>query len=106
MAACVGPTQSPAHPVILLTVILAPTSLVFTTDIPHLIERDAQGQMIKLNLPDQLIIMANHQAYTDWMYTWIIACYAGRAEGLIILLKAALKHIPVVGWGMVSILYD
>jgi lysocardiolipin and lysophospholipid acyltransferase len=87
--------------VILITVLFAPTSLVFTTDIPNLVERD-HGEMIRLNLPDQLILIANHQAYTDWMYTWIIACYAGHASGLIILLKAALKNIPVIGWGMVS----
>jgi lysocardiolipin and lysophospholipid acyltransferase len=70
--------------VILITVLFAPTSLVFTTDIPNLVERD-HGEMIRLNLPDQLILIANHQAYTDW-----------------ILLKAALKNIPVIGWGMVS----
>ncbi|WWC90004.1 uncharacterized protein L201_004934 [Kwoniella dendrophila CBS 6074] len=46
--------------------------------------------------------MANHQAYLDWMYMWILACYAGHSRGIIILLKASLKNIPVVGWGMVS----
>jgi len=57
--------------------------------------------MTKINLPDRLVIMANHQAYTDWMYLWIIACYAGHSRGIIILLKDTLKHIPIVGWGMV-----
>jgi lysocardiolipin and lysophospholipid acyltransferase len=42
----------------------------------------------------------------DWadfrMYLWILACYAGHARGIIILLKASLKNLPVVGWGMVS----
>lgn len=86
---------------ILITVLFAPTTLVLTSDTDlDLVERDAQGQMIKINLPDQLVIMANHQAYTDWMYIWILACYAGYARGLIILLKAALKHVPIVGWGM------
>ncbi|WWD15934.1 hypothetical protein CI109_100358 [Kwoniella shandongensis] len=66
----------------------------------RLIERDTNGAMTKLNLPDRLVVMSNHQAYLDWMYVWIIACYAGHSSGLIILLKASLKRIPVVGWGM------
>ncbi|WVW83048.1 hypothetical protein I302_105065 [Kwoniella bestiolae CBS 10118] len=44
--------------------------------------------------------MANHQAYLDWMYLWILSCYAGHSRGIIILLKASLKKIPVIGWGM------
>jgi len=60
--------------------------------------------MTKINLPDRLVVMANHQAYTDWMYLWILACYSGHSTGVIILLKEGLKKIPVVGWGMVSLL--
>lgn len=90
---------------IAITVLCAPTSLTITTDSPPelsgLVERDARGNLVKINLPDRLVIMANHQAYTDWMYLWILACYSGHAEGLTILLKASLKHIPFVGWGMV-----
>jgi len=59
--------------------------------------------MTKINLPDRLVVMANHQAYTDWMYLWILACYSGHSRGVIILLKEGLKKIPVVGWGMVSL---
>nr|XP_031862784.1 uncharacterized protein CI109_001796 [Kwoniella shandongensis]KAA5529856.1 hypothetical protein CI109_001796 [Kwoniella shandongensis] len=90
--------------IILITVLFGPTSFVFTTDSPpsihNLVERDTNGAMTKLNLPDRLVVMSNHQAYLDWMYVWIIACYAGHSSGLIILLKASLKRIPVVGWGM------
>lgn len=93
--------------VILITVLFAPTSLVITTNTPpsitNLVERNpATGEMIKINLPDRLVIMSNHQAYTDWMYLWIIAAYAGTDKGIIILLKASLRGIPVVGWAMVS----
>lgn len=91
--------------VILITVLFAPTSLVLTVDAPpslsHLVERDTQGRVTRINLPDRLVIMSNHQAYTDWMYMWILSCYTGNAAGLVILLKASLKHVPVVGWGMV-----
>lgn len=68
-----------------------------------IVQRDADGQVTRLNLPDHLIVMANHQAYTDWMFLWILACYSGTAEGITILLKASLKHVPFVGWGMVSL---
>jgi len=92
--------------VIAITVLFAPTSLIITSDAPpsisNLVERDDQGRMTKINLPDRLVLMANHQAYTDWMYLWILACYSGHSTGVIILLKEGLKKIPVVGWGMVS----
>jgi 1-acyl-sn-glycerol-3-phosphate acyltransferase len=91
--------------VILITVFFGPTSLVLTTDSPpelaSLVSRDASGRMTRINLPDRLVIMANHQAYTDWMYLWILSCYAGHSRGITILLKASLKKLPVVGWGMV-----
>lgn len=79
---------------------------MFTTDgqpeLEHLVERDARGNMTRINLPDRLVLIANHQAYTDWMYLWIIACYSGVGDGITILLKASLQNIPIVGWGMVS----
>lgn len=88
---------------ILITVLFAQTSLHITSDpaLPHLVERDDRGRLTRLNLPDRLVIIPNHQAYTDWMYMWILACYAGHAEGLTILLKWSLRQVPVVGWGMV-----
>ncbi|OCF35476.1 acyltransferase [Kwoniella heveanensis BCC8398] len=89
---------------IAITVLFGPTSLVLTTDAPPsitgLVERDEKGNMTKLHLPDRLVLMANHQAYLDWMYMWILACYSGNSHGLVILLKASLKKIPIVGWGM------
>lgn len=92
---------------IAITVLFAPTSLVITTDTPpdltNLVERDSEGRMTRINLPDRLVVMANHQAYTDWMYLWILACYSGNSRGVVILLKAALKNIPIVGWGMVCV---
>ncbi|CAD6569599.1 MAG: hypothetical protein TREMPRED_005325 [Tremellales sp. Tagirdzhanova-0007] len=82
---------------IAITVLFAPTSIILTTNTPpsitNLVERDPKtGSMTKLNLPDRLVIMGNHQAYIDWMYIWILACYAGHAKGVIILLKASLKR--------------
>ena len=97
-----------SNAVIAITVLFGPTQFAITTDTPPshgqtLVERDTNGHVIKINLPDRLVIMANHQAYLDWIYIWILACYAGHSPGLIILLKASLKNIPVIGWGMVSL---
>ena len=47
--------------------------------------------------------MANHQAYTDWMYLWILACYAGHGRGIIVMLKWSLRSIPILGWAMVRL---
>lgn len=58
--------------------------------------------MKKFNLPDRLVVISNHQCYTDWMYLWIMACYAGHASGIVILLKYSIRKIPILGWGMVG----
>jgi len=90
--------------VILITVLFGPTTLVLTTDTPELVdlvERDSRGQMTHINLPDRMVLMANHQAYLDWMYIWILGCYSGNSRGIIILLKASLKKIPFIGWALV-----
>lgn len=91
---------------IVITVLFAPTSLVITTDESiddtKLVERDSKGQVTRINLPDRLVLMANHQAHVDWIYLWILACYSGHAEGITILLKWSLRQVPIVGWGMVS----
>ncbi|KAF2206720.1 hypothetical protein CERZMDRAFT_52485, partial [Cercospora zeae-maydis SCOH1-5] len=55
---------------------------------------------LKCNFPHRLILMGNHQLYTDWLYLWWIA-YTNKMHGRIyIILKESLKHVPVIGWGM------
>ncbi|KAF2195085.1 acyltransferase-domain-containing protein [Zopfia rhizophila CBS 207.26] len=64
------------------------------------------GQLIKkkdgslrCNFADRMVLMANHQLYTDWLYLWWIA-YTNDMHGFIyIILKESLKNIPIVGWG-------
>lgn len=83
--------------------LFAPTSLSITTDFPPEyapVVEDGDGGEVRINLPDRLVVMANHQVHFDWIYLWILACYAGHAEGVIIILKHALRSIPFVGWGM------
>ncbi|KAK4955403.1 hypothetical protein LTR66_013467 [Elasticomyces elasticus] len=54
---------------------------------------------LKCNFPHRLVMMANHQLYTDWLYLWWIA-YTNKMHGRIyIILKESLKKIPIFGWG-------
>ncbi|KAH7115323.1 acyltransferase-domain-containing protein [Dendryphion nanum] len=64
------------------------------------------GQLVKkkdgslqCNFADRMVLMANHQLYTDWLYLWWIA-YTNNMHGFIyIILKESLKNIPIIGWG-------
>ncbi|KXT01952.1 hypothetical protein AC579_8058 [Pseudocercospora musae] len=55
---------------------------------------------LRCNFPHRLIMMGNHQLYTDWLYLWWIA-YTNKMHGRIyIILKESLKQVPIIGWGM------
>lgn len=63
------------------------------------------GQLIKTkngdlrcNFSDRLVLMANHQLYTDWLYLWWIAYTNGLHGFVYIILKESLKNIPIIGW--------
>jgi lysocardiolipin and lysophospholipid acyltransferase len=84
--------SSTLRSVIAIMVLFAPSTLHFTVDDENqalhneasstpLVERDSHG-IVKHNLPDRLVVIANHQAYTDWMYLWIMACYAGMSHAV------------------------
>lgn len=56
--------------------------------------------MLECDFPERIVLIANHQIYTDWIYLWWIA-YTNRMHGHIyIILKESLKWIPIVGTGM------
>ncbi|GAD97941.1 acyltransferase, putative [Paecilomyces variotii No. 5] len=49
---------------------------------------------------ERLVLVANHQVYTDWLYLWWFA-YTNRMHGhIFIILKESLKYIPIIGQGM------
>ncbi|CAD6592195.1 MAG: hypothetical protein ASARMPRED_006106 [Alectoria sarmentosa] len=52
------------------------------------------------DFPQRLILIANHQIYTDWLYLWWIGYTAGMHGRIYVVLKESLKRIPVIGWGM------
>jgi len=59
-----------------------------------------QDGRLKTGFPERLILIANHQVYTDWLYLWWIS-YTARMHGHIyIVLKESLKYIPLLGQGM------
>ncbi|KAJ5736557.1 uncharacterized protein N7483_001682 [Penicillium malachiteum] len=60
----------------------------------------SEDGMLQADFPERLVLIANHQIYTDWVYLWWFA-YTNVMHGRIfIILKDSLKRIPVVGQGM------
>ncbi|KAF2672152.1 acyltransferase-domain-containing protein [Microthyrium microscopicum] len=54
---------------------------------------------LNCKFPKRLVMMANHQLYTDWLYLWWVA-YTNNMHGYIyIILKESLKNVPIIGWG-------
>lgn len=62
--------------------------------------RQTEDGRLQLDFPERLVMIANHQIYTDWLYLWWIA-YTNRMHGHVyIILKESLKYIPVIGPGI------
>ncbi|TPX32929.1 hypothetical protein SeMB42_g07561 [Synchytrium endobioticum] len=47
-----------------------------------------------------VVIMANHQTYTDWWWIWILARQSYNHGDLVVILMDILKYIPIAGQGM------
>ncbi|KAJ7293311.1 acyltransferase-domain-containing protein [Mycena rebaudengoi] len=83
----------------------APTKLIVTfekegkgkfteEEIQRIVVKNQDGEVVSLNLPTRVILIANHQVYADWWYAWCLTYF------VYITLKKSLQWIPVVGWGM------
>ena len=59
----------------------------------------SSGQL-NTNFDQRLIMMGNHQLYTDWIYLWWIGLTSKCHGALYIMLKESLQKIPIIGWGM------
>ena len=76
----------------------APTTIRISGD------RSVRGQLLETkdgrlqtDFPERMVLMANHQLYTDWVYLWWIA-YTSRMHGHVyIILKESVKYIPIIG---------
>jgi len=78
----------------------APTVVRVSGDktIPKQLFHKPDGSL-ECRFPKRLVMMANHQLYTDWLYLWWVA-YTNNMHGYIyIILKESLKNIPIIGWG-------
>ena len=70
-------------------------------------DKSVRGQLIRTEegllqtkFPERLIMIANHQLYSDWVYLWWVA-YTNKMHGhLYIILKESIKYIPIIGTGM------
>ncbi|KAI1171759.1 acyltransferase-domain-containing protein [Nemania sp. FL0916] len=60
---------------------------------------------VQCNFPERMVLIANHQIYTDWLYLWWVA-YTSNPQmhgHIFIILKESLKWIPIVGPGCMFI---
>ncbi|KAL8930081.1 MAG: hypothetical protein Q9172_000166 [Xanthocarpia lactea] len=69
--------------------------------------KSVRGELLKTvdgnllsNFPERMILIANHQIYTDWLYLWWIGYTNGMHGRIYVVLKESLRRIPVIGWGM------
>lgn len=60
----------------------------------------ADGRL-ECDFPERLVLVANHQIYTDWLYLWWVSYTAGLHGHLYIILKESLKYVPVIGPAMI-----
>ncbi|KAK5099614.1 hypothetical protein LTR70_002305 [Exophiala xenobiotica] len=77
-----------------LTQMFSPTKVIVSGD-----ESVRDGTLL-LDFPERIVLIANHQIYTDWLYLWWTAYCSGMHGRLYIILKESLKNIPIIGWGM------
>ncbi|KAK6430769.1 hypothetical protein LTR95_013076 [Oleoguttula sp. CCFEE 5521] len=63
------------------------------------IRQTAEGS-VTFDFPRRLVMIANHQLYTDWLVLWWSAYTAGHHGHFYIVLKDALGKIPMIGSGI------
>lgn len=59
----------------------------------------ADGRL-ECDFPERIVLVANHQIYTDWLYLWWISYTAGLHGHIYIILKESLKYVPIIGPAM------
>ncbi|KAL5119104.1 hypothetical protein ACEQ8H_003028 [Pleosporales sp. CAS-2024a] len=61
--------------------------------------KTADGRL-ECDFPERMVLISNHQIYTDWVYLWWIAYTSSMHGHLYIILKESIKYIPLLGTGM------
>ncbi|KAH3684874.1 hypothetical protein WICPIJ_004152 [Wickerhamomyces pijperi] len=80
-----------------------PIHLNVSTSNPKLRKRIMinESGSLQVNLCGKIVVIANHQIYTDWAYIWYLLFKAnGLSSFIYIMLKDSLKHLPILGFGM------
>lgn len=55
---------------------------------------------LETRFPERLVMLSNHQIYTDWLYLWWTA-YTSHMHGhVFIILKESLKYMPILSPGI------
>jgi len=49
---------------------------------------------------ETVILIPNHQLYSDWLFVWSMAYVAKAAHCMKIIAKESTKYVPITGWGM------
>ncbi|KAF2273862.1 acyltransferase-domain-containing protein [Westerdykella ornata] len=62
--------------------------------------RKTEDGRLECDFPERLILIANHQIYTDWIYLWWISYTSNMHGHIYIILKESIKYIPLIGTGM------
>ncbi|KAI9721575.1 MAG: hypothetical protein M1812_002337 [Candelaria pacifica] len=64
--------------------------------------RQTKDGRLEVDFPERIVLISNHQLYSDWLYLWWIAyCNNHQMHGHIyIILKESLKYIPIIGPGI------
>lgn len=92
--------QSFALVITALTQWACPTFIRASGDLSMRGQINLKNGLLRTKFSERLVLVSNHQVYTDWVYLWWVA-YTNRMHGRIfIILKESLKHIPLLGQGM------
>jgi len=70
-------------------------------------DESVRGQLLKTkdgrletHFPERLVMIANHQIYTEWLYLWWVAYTSNMHGHVYIILKESLQYVPIIGPGM------
>lgn len=79
----------------------APTTVRISGDasVRGQMRKTADGRL-ECDFPERIVLISNHQIYTDWVYLWWMAYTADMHGHLYIILKESIKYIPIIGTGM------
>ncbi|KAI8941019.1 hypothetical protein NX059_002265 [Plenodomus lindquistii] len=62
--------------------------------------RKTEDGLLQCDFPERIVLISNHQIYTDWVYLWWVAYAANMHGHLYIILKESIRFIPILGTGM------